>query len=163
MKKLMVGALFSLFAANGMAQTTPTVEVDGKKLQVANMASQGRVQWGGFSQIGNAARNENDGTGNTAAIIKSVGNNADQENKPYAAALCRALKTGGHADWYLPSVNELKGLFSNIKAVGFDEKNTYWSSTEANGTQAVSVYMLNGALYNSGKVENNHYACVRRG
>ena len=75
------------------------------------------MQWGGFSQIGNAARNENDGSGNTAAIVKSV---------------------------------------------GFDEKNTYWSSTEANGTQAVSVYMLNGALYNSGKVESNHYACVRK-
>ena len=120
------------------------------------------MQWGGFSQIGNAARNVNDGTGNTQAIIKSVGSNADQDNKPYAAALCRGLNINGISDWYLPSVNELVGLYNNSKAVGFDEKNTYWSSTEANGTQAVAVYMLNGVLYNNGKVENNHYACVRK-
>lgn len=163
MKRIILGLLIVSFAANLMAQSNPapTVEVDGKKLQVLNLDSKGRVTWGGYTQIGDAARSESDGLANTKAIIAAVGNNPDYKNKPYAASLCTGLKANGFEDWYLPSVNELKGLFNSAKAIGFGKKNTYWSSTETNGTQAMSVYMYNGKLYKNAKVNQNHYACVR--
>jgi hypothetical protein len=163
MKRIIPGLLIVFFAANLMAQSkpTPTVEVDGKKLQVMNLDAKDRVTWGGYTQIGDAARSESDGMANTKAIIATVGNNPDYKNKPYAASLCAGLKANGFEDWYLPSVNELKGLFKSAKAIGFGNKNTYWSSTETNGTQAMSVYMYNGKLYKNAKVNQNHYACVR--
>lgn len=164
MKKIIFVTFIALFAANSMAQTKPlpTVDVDGKKIQVLNMDAKGRVAWGGYTQIGAAVRSENDGAANTKAIVAAVGNNAGFDNKPYAASLCGALKANGFEDWYLPSVNELKGLFASLKAIGLGEKNTYWSSTEVNGTQAATVYMYDGSLYNVAKVNDNHYVCVRK-
>lgn len=164
MKKIIFGAASLLLCAqlNAQAQTPASVTVDGKTLQVMNMDAQGRAPWGGSAQIGNAVRSESDGAANTKAIIAAVGNNAGHGGKPYAAALCSALNAGGNQDWYLPSINELKALHQNWKALGLGEKNTYWSSTEVNGTQSATVYVLSGALYNVAKVNDNHYVCVRR-
>ena len=54
----------------------------------------------------------------------------------YAAGLARAYKGGGFTDWFLPSLNELNKLWSNLAntpekktAYGFDY-GSYWSSTE---------------------------------
>lgn len=164
LKRKLFGTAILLLATQvtAQAQAPVAVTVDGKPLQVMNMDAQGRVPWGGSAQIGNAVRSESDGAANTKAIIAAVGSNAGHGNKPYAAALCSELKANGQEDWYLPSVNELKGLQQNLKAIGLGEKNTYWSSTEVNGTQSATVYMLSGALYNVAKVNDNHYVCVRR-
>ena len=164
MKTIILGAMIACFSAHALAQTKPalTVDIDGKQLQVMNMDAQGRVPWGGYTQIGNTVRSESDGAANTKAIIAAVGSNPDYANKPYAAALCKALKANGNEDWYLPSVNELKGLYKHAKTIGFGEKNTYWSSTEVSGTQSATVYMYDGTLYNVAKVNDNHYVCVRK-
>ena len=148
MKKVFFGTLAIGFAANLMAQTgsAPVVEADGKKLQVMNMDAKGRAPWGGYSQIGNAVRSEGDGQANTKAIIAAVGNNAGHNNKPYAASICASLKANGAEDWYLPSVNEMKAVYKSYKAIGLGERNTYWSSTEVNGTQSLTVYMYDGSV-----------------
>jgi hypothetical protein len=100
--KITLGTLALFLAANAMAQNSPApaVDVDGKKLQVMNLDARGRVTWGGYSQIGNAVRSENDGVANTKGIIAAVGNNPGYDNKPYAASLCAALKANGAEDWY---------------------------------------------------------------
>ncbi len=162
MKKIILGALAALFAANALAQNATVIDVEGKKLQVVNLDANGRVPWGGYTQIGNSVRSENDGAANTKAIIAAVGNNPNYGNKPYAASLCAGLNSGGNQDWYLPSVNELKGLFKSAKALGFGERHTYWSSTETSGTQAATVYMYNGTVYNNAKVDSHHHVCVRK-
>jgi Protein of unknown function (DUF1566) len=49
-----------------------------------------------------------------------------------AAKLCSDLVLGGYSDWYLPSKDELLKLYSNRFFIGgFDNNQSYWSSTEA--------------------------------
>ena len=164
MKNLLLIACMALVAATASAQMKPlpTVDVDGARIQVMNLDAKGRLGWGGYSQIGNAVRSAGDGAANTRAIVAAVGTNPGYDNKPYAASQCATLKAGGFEDWYLPSLNELKAIQSVFKTIGLGEKNTYWSSTEANGTQAAAVYMYDGTVYNNAKVNDNNYVCVRK-
>ena len=51
----------------------------------------------------------------------------------------------------------------NIQVLNMDAQDrVQWGGYSQIG-KAVSVYMYSGALYNSGKVELNHYVCVRKG
>jgi hypothetical protein len=164
MKKILLFACMALVVETAAAQTKPlpTVDVGGGRIQVMNLDAKGRLGWGGYSQIGDAVRGAGDGAANTRAIIAAVGTNPSYDNKPYAASQCAALKAGGFDDWYLPSLNELKAIQAVFKTIGLGEKNTYWSSTEANGTQAAAVYMYDGTVYNNAKVNDNNYVCVRK-
>jgi hypothetical protein len=144
------------------AQTITTIQHDGKKLQVADMSFMDRITWGGYEQIGAVAQSETDGKANTKAIVVAVGANKGQEGKPYAAKVCDTLKAGGFDDWYLPCKSETVMIHANYQALKLDEKMTIWSSTEANGTQAVTMYFYSGAFYNVQKVDLAHFVCVRR-
>lgn len=156
---LMSISLCSLFA---VAQKISTIEHDGKKIQVADMTFMDRIQWGGYEEIGRSAQSETDGKANTAAIVKAVGANSGYEGKPYAAKVCDTLTTGGFSDWYLPAKSETDIIHANFQTLKLDEKMTIWSSTEANGTQAVTRYFYSGAFYNMQKVDYNHLVCARK-
>ena len=161
MKKIFITVL--LISPIGLfAQNISTVEGDGKKLMVADMTSKGPITWGGYEQIGLAAQSETDGKANTAAIVAAVGNNPGYEGRPYAAKVCNSLDLGGYKDWYLPCKEETKILHANFQKLKLDEKMTLWSSTEASGTQAVSMYLYSGTFYNVQKVDPYHYVCVRK-
>ena len=91
-------------------------------------------------EIGLSARSSWDGLSNSNAIVNQSGHTSS------AAKLCLDLSSGGQNDWYLPAIDELSLLYSNI----FDVNNTlalisgaklisntkndfdwaYWSSTE---------------------------------
>jgi hypothetical protein len=67
---------------------------------------------------------------------------------PYGAAqYCATLNEDGHADWYLPSQDELKVLFQNRLAVGLSSTDAYWSSTEYGSDTAWGQYFGNGGQY----------------
>ena len=67
------------------------------------------------------------GSANTTAIISSQGAIATS----YAAGLARAYESGGYTDWYLPSIEELSKLYSNLSIVGnFNIYKNYWSSSQ---------------------------------
>jgi hypothetical protein len=163
MKKILffAGTLLALQFVTS-AQTINTIQKDGQKLMVADMSFMGRVTWGGYEEIGKAAASEENGKANTAAIVATVGANKGQEGKPYAAKICDTLKTGGFDDWYLPCKNETVLIQANYPQLKMDEKTTIWSSTEANGTQAVTMYFYSGAFYNVQKVDLAHLVCVRK-
>ena len=129
---------------------------------VADMSYKDKIMWGGNDQIGLVAQSETDGAANTRAIVAAVGNNNGYEGKPYAARICDSLKTGGYTDWYLPCKEETKILQANFQLLKLDEKMSLWSSTEANGTQAVTMYLYSGAFYNVQKVDQCHFVCVRK-
>lgn len=160
MKKILFALLF--FSLKLSAQKITTINGDGKKLMVADMTFMDRITWGGYEQIGIAAQSETNGATNTKAIVLAVGKNSGYEGKPYAAKVCDTLNLGGHDDWYLPCKEETNLLHANFQLLKLDEKMTLWSSTEANGTQAVTKYLYSGAFYNVQKVDLCHFVCVRK-
>lgn len=64
-----------------------------------------------------------------------------------AASLCNDLDTLGYDDWYLPSIEELKGFEKTLGVTG--EANVgsgyYWSSTEIDESNAWVIMFANGA------------------
>ena len=65
-----------------------------------------------------------------------------------AVAECEASNKGGYTDWYLPSKDELKMMYTNLhenKFGGFITSSYYWSSTEVNDLYAVVQNFNNGA------------------
>lgn len=160
MKNIFFVVLF--FSFNAAAQKISTIEGNGKKLTVADMTFMDRITWGGYEQIGKAAQSETDGAANTKAIVLAVGKNNGYEGRVYAAKVCDTLSAGGFTDWYLPCKDETDIIHLNYEKLKLDEKMTIWSSTEANGTQAVTKYFYSGAFYNVQKVDLCHLVCVRK-
>jgi len=87
-----------------------------------------------IKEIGSSAQSMWNGLANSNAIISQSGHVRS------AAKLCLDLVNNGYSDWYLPSIYELKTLYSNIlpvsRALTFISGATqfapelYWSSTE---------------------------------
>jgi hypothetical protein len=160
MKYILIVVLF--FSISSSAQQITTIQGPDKKLMVADMTFMDRITWGGYEQIGKAAQSETDGVANTKAIVAAVGKNSGYDGKIYAAKVCDTLTLGGHTDWYLPCKDETDIIHLNFEKLKLDEKMTIWSSTEANGTQAVTKYFYSGAFYNVQKVDLCHLVCVRK-
>ena len=150
------------FSTNSFAQKISTIEGNGKKLNVVDMTFMGRITWGGYEQIGKAAQSETDGAANTRAIVAAVGINSGYDGKIYAARVCDILTAGGFNDWYLPCKDQRDIIHLNFEKLKFDDRVTIRSSTEANGTQAVTKYFYSGAFYNVQKVDLCHLVCVRK-
>jgi hypothetical protein len=160
MKYILIVMLLTTVQAS--AQKISTIEGEGKKLMVADMTFMDRITWGGYEQIGKTAQSETEGAANTKAIVVAVGNNSGYDGRVYAAKVCDTLTAGGHTDWYLPCKEETNVIHLNYEKLKLDEKMTIWSSTEANGTQAVTKYFYSGAFYNVQKVDLCHLVCVRK-
>jgi len=89
-----------------------------------------------------------------------------------AISHCEALTLGGHSDWRLPNVNELKSIADRSKvdpAIEDTFTNTnsdrYWSSTtyEGNKNDSWTVYFGSGYVGNDPKGSSNYVRCVRDG
>ncbi|MGB3005480.1 MAG: hypothetical protein WBC06_03150 [Chitinophagaceae bacterium] len=164
MKKTFFLLVVSFLAVvNLIAQKIVPIEHNGKKYEVLDQTAQGKVMWGGYEEIAlDAAKSESNGTANTKSIVFAVGKNAGFEGKPYAAKLCSEAKDGGKNDWYLPSKEESDAIYAFKDKFNVEERGSIWTSTEANGTQAVTKYWYNGAYYNNQKVEEYNYVCIRK-
>jgi len=88
---------------------------------------------------------------------------------------CETLSLGGHSDWRLPNINELKSIVDLSKVNpaivnGFANtspsfSNNYWSSTsyENNRKAAWYVYFYTGTVDGDYKSESVYVRCVRDG
>ena len=98
------------------------------------------------------------GTGrrNTALIL------ATDANAP-AAKACKDYNGGGKTDWFLPSKDELNELYVNSSAVGNLGTNTYWSSSQVDGSPSSSWYhaFYSGNQGGTGKENMNRVRAVR--
>lgn len=154
---LMLSAMSVTFAQNIVK-----IGDDDIQLEVLDLTGAGKIQWGGYEEIGAVARSEKNGATNTKAIVMAVGGNSGYNNNNYAAKLCDTTTAGGHDDWYLPAKDEANLIYLNMKDFGWSESMTLWTSTEASGTQAVSLYTYNGTWYNVAKVDSYNMVCVRK-
>ena len=96
-----------------------------------------------------------DGFNNTNAILQDC---------PYAPAAFAARSLG--ADWFLPSINELKKMYDHkddLEAVsGFTAFSShYWSSTEADNNRAWVQYFYDGGQYDNFKYGKSFVRAVR--
>jgi len=89
------------------------------------------------------ANGEAIGTGmqNTLDIVAGCGDTS------FAAKACADLNENGYSDWYLPSELELAQVYQNKNAIGGFSNTFYWTSTQANATNAVNIDFTNGYQY----------------
>jgi len=98
-----------------------------------------------YISTGATATTIGSGNANTNAIIASQGAGS------YAAQACTDLVSGGYSDWYLPSADELKLLYTNIAIyTGMNIATRYWTSSETPGDptfgKALAVRWSDGVL-----------------
>ena len=164
MKKVTLVIFAILFISlSVLSQKIIPIEYNGKKYEVLDMSSKGKVSWGGYDEIAlDAAKSNDNGAANTKAIVTAVGKNAGFDGKPYAASLCSEATDGSKDDWYLPSKNEVDAIYAFKDKFNVEEKGSIWTSTEANANQAITKYWYTGAFYNNMKVDEYNFICIRK-
>ena len=111
--------------------------------------SEGNMQWSAKKgKIG--ATSLDDGMANRKALESVVGSASADLNKFHAFKYCMNFGQ----DWYLPALNELKKIYSNVPELNamlakiggtiLDTSYAYWSSTEYDSYNAYYVKFSNG-------------------
>lgn len=110
----------------------PNEQTDGWKYLEAAPSDQSNSQvWSNITNlaVGGAGSGSGIGTGvaNTAIILAQSGHTSS------AAKLCSELIINGHNGWFLPSREELKQMYMELKVKGLGALlgNQYWSSTSS--------------------------------
>lgn len=130
----------------------------------------GRWHWSSFSDThpycGARATGYYGGEFNTNRMLE----NEDVRNDYSVAQKCRAYggegdnrDTFSYGDWYLPSLGELKLMYSLRNVIGnFNTTNKYWSSTEVTQSSSYVTDFVNGQEYISDKETYYAARCIRR-
>jgi hypothetical protein len=97
---------------------------------------------------------------NTASIV------AGCATAGIAARLADQLVLNSFSDWFLPSLEELGMMWTELASDGLGSfaNHTYWSSTQASATQAFTVDMNNGnqGTHSKGNTSNRYTRAMRR-
>lgn len=93
--------------------------------------------------VGGTLKDIGKGKENTDLIFQVL--NTPPVETDRAAQLCYDLNHGGYDDWFLPSQDELKQMYTNLKAqgVGGFSDSGYWSSSEFSYNPAGQVWIIN--------------------
>lgn len=154
--------IFLLIASgNLLAQdgNLPTIEFDGKTIQVFPTDHPQRLPWGPANNT-SGANSTHDGRLNTQTIVEKY---AGWNNGNYAARICAQLNAYGYDDWYLPSAAEMAHIFGNRNKIqGLYQSSIYWTSTEEHwGADAAAIDLASGIILNRYKDEMNRVRCLR--
>lgn len=90
------------------------------------------------------------GSINTTLIKTQMSPGTPTDNTGFAAGLADAHVYGAVSDWYLPSINELGQMYTNLKARGLGnfQNSYYWSSTEF-GTASAWYMLFDGGNFSN--------------
>jgi hypothetical protein len=115
--------------------------------------------------IGPSAQSIWDGLSNSNAIVSQAGHTSS------AAALCINSTSGGNADWYLPSVQELNMLWNSyflvsralslITGAALLQPSFYWTSSEVDYYAAWFTYFFDGTAALNEKSNGGYVRAVR--
>ncbi|MFC2102692.1 hypothetical protein ACFLS7_06830 [Bacteroidota bacterium] len=124
-----------------------------------------RTCWGNIGKTN--ATDMNEGAFNTKEIISFMKKKRTWECPLPAACICDTLNLNGFTDWYLPSINELKGMYANQKVIGNFTTGDYCSSTERNGTTCWNIHFQvskhRKTTFNDHKIiMHYHVRCIRK-
>jgi Protein of unknown function (DUF1566) len=100
------------------------------------------------------------GLNNTNKICRVQGV-PQSEADNYAALECAEFQANGYNDWYLPSKDELNEMYLHKDIIGGFLPFAYWSSTEANVSQAWFQNFGNGAQVQQEKLAGYSVRPVR--
>jgi hypothetical protein len=80
-----------------------------------------------------------------------------------AAGICDSLEYHGYSDWFLPSREELKLMYVNLKAQGLGNFSdyAYWSSSEMTSNNAWQIIFNNGLQQGASKSGVAYVRAVR--
>jgi len=133
-------------------------ETHGSIAATADQSTRMGIRWNNGAYVVTGATGTALGTGsaNTTAIIAVQG----ATPTTYAAGLARAYTGGGHADWYLPSKDELNALLINRDAIG-DLDGCYWCSTENDYNSAWYQCVFTGNVFINVKDDTYRVRAVR--
>jgi len=103
-------------------------------------SDQGIFEWGcQGTNIGGTSSAFGTGQNNTNLIL------AGCSTRPIAASVCDDLVLNGYSDWYLPSLEELQLMYSNLKVQGIGGFSfQYWSSSSYNPYRAYYLHFSDG-------------------
>jgi hypothetical protein len=105
--------------------------------------------WGNCTPAGTAGKTIGKGYQNTTDIVLGC------PDEGIAAKICYELEMNGYSDWFLPSIDELFLMYTNLytKGLGGFKDCFYWSSTQDKyGVWVVSFYY--GSKSNHDRNEN---------
>jgi hypothetical protein len=124
----------------------------------------------GLAMAGYADNSDGTVTSTVTNLMWQKQDDATARTWDQALTYCAGLSLGGHADWRLPNIKELKSLADMTRhTLAIDpvftgtQSSDYWSSTTAvsNATHAWLVHFFNGYLYNADKAVAGYVRCVR--
>jgi hypothetical protein len=132
------------------------IDTTGQHGLVCAPSDQWNGEWGCYgTNIAGTSTSFGTGQANTNLILSGC------PQRPIAASVCDDLVLNGYSDWYLPSLDELQIMYSNLHVQGiggFPNNLWYWSSSQSNPYNALYIYSGNGNVSNYGK---DHYMRVR--
>ena len=116
--------------------------------------------WGWYSTLlgpGDTATRIGFGLANTNYIV------ANDPTTGIAAEICYNLNLGGYTDWYLPTLEELGKLYTNLHLnnIGGFATALYWSSSELYAGYAWDFYFANGTASYYNKLNTYYVRAVR--
>jgi hypothetical protein len=106
----------------------------------------------------------------TLSEIGTGGSNTNQiisvcATSGISARICDELILNGYSDWFLPSLDELAEMYTKLAADGLGNfaNQRYWSSTQFDTNNAITIDFNNGNSHNHMKSNTNrHTRAMRR-
>ena len=115
---------------------------------------------------GNAAVGQ--GRLNTSLLVNAMGSSAYSSDSgtattaSYAAKACDDYTYGGYNDWFLPSIEELRYIYENLKSKSIGTWwHYYWSSTEYSGSYSWSYFLNDDEILNLDRYYGSHVRAIR--
>jgi hypothetical protein len=128
-------------------------------LVCAKIDQQADAVWGcaNIPVTGADAATLGSGNENTLDIINSC------HTTGIAAEVCSDLTLNGYSDWFLPSKDELKMMYTNLYLahLGNFSSNAYWSSTEMTNVFAWQIAFSSGIVQGANKVTRSSVRAIR--